>query len=591
MIRKRNVCFRYWILWFFPLICIVLVGPWYLQTAARNENDASGVGLRSISLALAGAMCLSIVGTVVDRCLHPGRYLEAVILPLQVLWFVVVGFVPVSGDRVSIDDSMPSRTLTPVVLETPNLLPPKSAASSLVVVPSREEIGKGRFSVVLPCAMEGEYMVKTVQSFCEKTPKEALQEIIVVDDGSTPSLESLMSQISSDCPTKYLKHDTTRGLMIAKQTGGDAAVGEFIGFFDCHVAPNNGWYKELRSVLEGGPRRLVVPTITDLDLDTWKEKEASQENTKCYIDFGVNFMWFDDESDFVPVISGGLVAMTREWWRDSAGFDSKMRGWGGENVDQSLRTWLCGGEILRAKTSRIAHMWRVDHDKRTLVRYKSLSGDNLPRVAFAWFDEFVVKFRQWRNLGNSKPPDVSNYDEVKKRLQCKPFAYFLHRFRKVYQKGNVLPDLIFRLRSKKTGRCISPAQHGFKMVQCNHAGFFHLSNQNQEKKGLGCCSGIRGWNTQYCFDRLDEDGPLAYACGVTGGNNDQRYSIRADGKIHHDSEADRCLTDNDRDVKPGRNSCLVATIWEQINKTSPEETRLYHEAVKRLGLKDDAPDN
>lgn len=33
--------------------------------------------------------------------------------------------------------------------------------------------------------------------------------------------------------------------MIAKQTGGDAASGTYIGFYDCHVAPAQDWFKEL----------------------------------------------------------------------------------------------------------------------------------------------------------------------------------------------------------------------------------------------------------------------------------------------------------------------------------------------------------
>jgi hypothetical protein len=38
----------------------------------------------------------------------------------------------------------------------------------------------------------------------------------------------------------------------------------------------------------------------------------------------------------------------------SPGYDPSMRSWGGENIDQSLRTWLCGGEIVYAEGSRVA---------------------------------------------------------------------------------------------------------------------------------------------------------------------------------------------------------------------------------------------
>merc|ERR1711881_640839 len=127
-------------------------------------------------------------------------------------------------------------------------------------------------------------------------------------------------------------------------------------------------------------------------MGTWDERTNSAANSKCYIDWNAEFMWFEDESDFIPVISGGLVATTKDWWSLSGGFDKQMRGWGGENPDQSLRTWLCGGDIVRAKSSRIAHMWRVDNDPRTRVRYHRVFGaDNDARVAASWFGDFLQK--------------------------------------------------------------------------------------------------------------------------------------------------------------------------------------------------------
>jgi hypothetical protein len=51
-------------------------------------------------------------------------------------------------------------------------------------------------SVILPCANEGIFAVKTARSLGELTPKDVLIEIIVVDDGSTPPLGMISSSFA-----------------------------------------------------------------------------------------------------------------------------------------------------------------------------------------------------------------------------------------------------------------------------------------------------------------------------------------------------------------------------------------------------------
>ncbi|CAK9058214.1 unnamed protein product [Durusdinium trenchii] len=292
--------------------------------------------------------------------------------------------------------------------------------------------------------------------------------------------------------------------------GGDAAKGEFIGFYDCHVAPRRGWYKETIQLLKEKSRRLVIPMIGALNIDTWDEIPNGGYVGKCWVNFNADWWWYDDESAYSPVISGGLVATTRSWWQESGGFDPGMHGWGGENTEQPIRTWLCGGDVVRAKSSIVAHMWRTEKDKRTIARYKIRQKyDNVARTAAAWWDEFLPKFRG----GNEPHVDVSKTMELKKRLGCKPFAYFLHRFRKVYLQSGMLPEKVFRIRSSSTGKCLRRQNRGYLLSDCSGGTWLHHGNMIPE-----------AFPKPEALSRLiqsaDDDANLETNCGghkVTGG--------------------------------------------------------------------------
>ena len=67
---------------------------------------------------------------------------------------------------------------------------------------------------------------------------------------------------------------------------------------------------------------------------------------------------------------GGLLALSRRWWEETQGYDTKMVAWGGENIDQSLRSWLCGGRIEVADGAYVAHMWRDPKNPKTVAGFK-----------------------------------------------------------------------------------------------------------------------------------------------------------------------------------------------------------------------------
>lgn len=44
-------------------------------------------------------------------------------------------------------------------------------------------------------------------------------------------------------------------------------------------------------------------------------------------------------------------------WEESGKYDPGMLEWGGENIEQSLRVWMCGGEIFAVRNSFVGHIF------------------------------------------------------------------------------------------------------------------------------------------------------------------------------------------------------------------------------------------
>lgn len=104
----------------------------------------------------------------------------------------------------------------------------------------------------------------------------------------------------------------------------------------------------------------------------------------------------------------GEFFITKRWWTEIGGMDDGMKQWGGENIDISLRTWLCGGQILIAKTSYLAHAFRTRFpypvDGNLVLR-------NAARSAEVWLGEkYINKFYEARRRkrGSINVGDISS---------------------------------------------------------------------------------------------------------------------------------------------------------------------------------------
>jgi len=321
----------------------------------------------------------------------------------------------------------------------------------------------------------------------------------------------------------------------------------------------------------------------------------------------VDFKWFDAEDEYIPILSGGLLGISRPWFNETGGYDEKMVGWGGENIDQSLRTWLCGGEIVAALDARVAHMWRTPDDPRTLSK-KPANGyaaiRNKVRAGVAWMGNFSKKFRDFEMMEHFKNNPVElggleNILDVARKLKCRPFSWFLNRFRDIYVEGGMVPSETFLLRLPGRKKCLQfqgrpgTSQTGFgrvKLVKCNAKDDrqrWHLGNKDM-KRGGKCCSGLRAWNTDQCLqpDHTSEDRIATGVCDVSGkkvANTAQAVSLSAEGHLRFQSQYRpvQCAELSGKQFRLKDCSAVEAQggVWEKASSEVPIETKLYHETL------------
>jgi GT2 family glycosyltransferase len=235
-----------------------------------------------------------------------------------------------------------------------------------------------RASIIIASHNEGELLANTIES-CIETTSGLDYEIIVADDASTDgSAESVAKRFPM---VRLHRHGKRQGASPTKHLGSRQARGEVLLFLDGHSKPEYGSLPRLvRGVEETEGQAIITPRILALDLRTVQSRWVPlHELKKSSLGRGQLF-----ES---PALIGCAIAVSRQVYDKVWGFDQKMKFWGVEDLDFSLKCWLMGHPILHDPETAVGHRFQESFDRYT-VPMEHIVANEL-RLAYKNFTQAV----------------------------------------------------------------------------------------------------------------------------------------------------------------------------------------------------------
>jgi glycosyltransferase involved in cell wall biosynthesis len=230
-------------------------------------------------------------------------------------------------------------------------------------------------SVVVIARNESSNLRCTVENLQATLPERS--EIMVVDDGSDDGCSDFLRPKAA--PKLRLIRSKNLGVAGARNLGARRTRGEVIVFADAHIRLPPDWWKPLVSVLANHRTGAVAPAISDWNFP--KRKGFGLHLTGPALEV----QWLPRQSEDpypVPILPGCCLAMRRETFTVTGGFDGGLISTGGVDNELGVRLWLLGYELFVVPSIEVAHLFRARFPYPVLQK---TALHNRLRLAFAHF--------------------------------------------------------------------------------------------------------------------------------------------------------------------------------------------------------------
>ncbi|XP_068169308.1 probable polypeptide N-acetylgalactosaminyltransferase 8 [Antennarius striatus] len=376
---------------------------------------------------------------------------------------------------------------------------------------------------------------RALHSIINRTPKNLLKEIIMVDDHSSnedlkkdlDAFVDFLQDQNRDLHIKRVRHTEQKGLAHARASGWRAATADVVAILDAHIEVHEMWVEPLLTQIKADRTVVVSPVFDLVNYDHLKvikynpAAHAFDWALWCmYEGFMPEYYELKDESlpGKSPSVMGIFVA-DRKFLGEIGVLDEGMKVYGGENVELGIRVWTCGGSVEVVPCSKIAHIERAHKPYMPDLSY--VMKRNALRVAEVWMDEYKHNINLAWNLPFENHGidigDVTERKQLRERLKCKPFKWYLEN---VYPKLDPWDNLV-------------------------------------------AYGGMKNLDAEMCLDQGPVPGhiPISYPCYYYG---PQFVYYRANGELYiggiksHKYNDNRCLADDIKESHPVLYNCKEA---------------------------------
>ena len=170
-----------------------------------------------------------------------------------------------------------------------------------------------KISIIIPIYNVEPYIARCLQSVMDQTYGGPVECLLVDDCGNDKSValaEEMISQYRGQIDFKMLHHDHNRGLSAARNTGTDAATGDYVYYLDSDDAMTPDCLALMAAEIEKYPNvEMVVGAHRGIHEDA--SNNYLTRMTPCYVDNNewIRFQYFKEQSGLTTVAWNKLVRL------------------------------------------------------------------------------------------------------------------------------------------------------------------------------------------------------------------------------------------------------------------------------------------